>query len=225
MWAALLNRVTKRSPVLNWVQKNEVCDRITEGVGSTPPPKLVVSSLFRFGFFYKVRRNGLEREHMKRFRNITILHNQSLNRVNTAEKFIVNGAVCSCKRDVIPIWHGYNPDPKLDSLYSISDNCCRTNTIMPVPIQSSDQLLCCVNIWEEAGLQILLNKKQFSREILNISRPNSTLIRTATIKKYTVQFSFLGLKKPYHFGYPSRTYFVAVARFITPIQFTSNFLR
>lgn len=111
------------------------------------------------------------------------------------QKKLVKGAVYSWKRDVMPKWYGYSPDPKFDSLYSISDNCCRTNTIMPVPIHSSDQLLCCVNIWEEVGLQILLNKKQFSREILNISRPNSTLIRTATIKKYTVHFSFLGLKK------------------------------
>ena len=58
MWAELLNRVTKRSLVLNGLEKNEVCDRITEGVGSTPPPKLVVSNPFRFAFFYKVRRNG-----------------------------------------------------------------------------------------------------------------------------------------------------------------------
>lgn len=156
------------------------------------------------------------------------------------QKKLVKGAVSSCKGDVMPKWYGYSPDLKFDSLYSISANCCRTNTIKPVPIHSSDQLLCCVNIWEEVGLQILLKKKQFSREIRNISRPNSTLIRTATIKKYTVQFSFLGLKKPYDFGYTSskhtlwqndegpvgaQSHYQYSTGFITPIQFTSNFLR
>ena len=78
---------------------------------------------------------------MKRFRNITILHNQSLNRVNTAEKFIVKGAVRSCRRDVIPKRYGYSPDRNFDSLYFISDNCGPTNTIMPVPIHSSAAFL------------------------------------------------------------------------------------
>ena len=58
MWAELLNRVTKRSLVLNGVEKMKCATELPKAsVAGTPPPKVVVSSPFRFGFFYKVCRN------------------------------------------------------------------------------------------------------------------------------------------------------------------------
>lgn len=144
MWAELLNRVTKRSLVLNGVEKMKCATELPKAsVAGTPPPKVVVSFPFRFGFFYKVRRNCFTIYDWKES-TWNVLGISRFYTINRSIGWILQknlGAVRSCRRHVIPKRYGYSPDRNFDSLYFISYNCCRTNTIMPVPIHSSAAFL------------------------------------------------------------------------------------